>query len=259
MHKKTFDLARAVNPGTNKLWPAEDWVQFGGMTLEQLYSFNDLYADKVFCDIGFGRGNILHAVYPYVKGLVGYETHHALNDHQYTDSQELTFLKSQTEKSLDLKYHNFEADINDHKTLKSIDFFYIAIGVERIGELAIDRIFKANPTAMIMHHFKMSINSLNGWRKQIGDHAFQGFVSAGNLSNAEDGQGSPVSTDIMDTACLGASTVAVGYITPVVAAKKKVSEQGSPGDHIWSYTFLYAADKSMVTDKSILSMKTMSL
>lgn len=164
MSEQLFNNAKSERPDTDAKWPAEKWINAGGMKLESLYSFRKLYQDKIFCDVGFARGNILHAVYPFVESMVGYETEHAVGKVGYETTNELLFLKSQKEKNVNLIYKRFEKS-QDLELVKSIDFFYFALGVEHFVNMNVGEIFKVNPKAIILHHFLMNDQTLSSWRR----------------------------------------------------------------------------------------------
>ena len=186
----------------NEKWPAVEFFQGGGLGLEQIYSLEDLYRGKRFCDIGHGTGNILHAVYPLVESLVGFETPHAPRR-----TAEINFLRDdQSDTAVELIYQPFIRESwVDEEFLKKIDFFYCAVGVEHAGEMGLEKIFLANPNAVLVHYFRMSDVSFGLWKKVRigkGQRTFSLFKHGDPVLDAK--------LNDMSRHCIGESAAAVG-------------------------------------------------
>ena len=137
------------------LWPAtEEFVHDGSINGYEFLALRKLFIDQVVCDIGFGRGNILHAAFPFAKELVGFEMPCAEASHKYTTSFELMFLKNQVEKKVTLLYQEFARENQKSiSTIDNIDVYFCAIGPNFLKQLNLARIFKAKPSAVIIYCF----------------------------------------------------------------------------------------------------------
>lgn len=207
-------------------WPAEEFVNFGGLDLQELYFLKDLFKDKHFCDIGFGRGNILHAVYPMVKSLTGYETYHAVGNHLYESTSELLFLKGQNHVPTTLHYKSFNGH-EETESLSNIDVFYVAIGVEPFNKLQLQPIL-ALDNKVVIHRFRMTRQSFDVWTKDCDESMFNIYepeIADHNMRH-------------IDRLCVGESSRSVGA-KPVVATVKRILGEAGLKEHI--YTLVYAS------------------
>jgi hypothetical protein len=207
-------------------WPAEGFVNFGGLDLQELYSLKDLFKNKHFCDIGFGRGNILHALYPVVKSLTGYETYHAVGNYLYESTPELLFLKGQKHVPVTLHYKFFNGH-EETKSLSNIDVFYVAIGVEASKNLQLQPILELD-SKVVIHRFRMTRSSFDVWTKDCDESMF----------NIYEPQTTDHNMRRIDRFCVGESSHAVGS-NPVVATVKRISDEAGLKEHV--YTLVYAS------------------
>ena len=199
------------------------------MGLAEIYAMKDLYRNKTFCDVGFGRGNILHAVYPYVKSLIGYELESSVGNHAYESTEELLFLKEQKDKELDLIYKDF-SNSGTPEQFQKIDFFYCTVGIQNFVKMNVDRIFRVNPRAVLMHYFKMTDVGFETWelvdgRRPVYPASFPGFSSSMDSST-------------VISVCMSESLYATGGMKPQLGIVSK--DKGDTS--VTNYFLLYGPD-----------------